>query len=64
MKVTLNLRFAQDIGTNLASDGSRIKRFIQPQVNGRLMASQCREREEFIFLIPKCSIWELEYCFL
>ena len=42
MKVTLSLRSAQDIETNLASDGARIKGIVQPQVNGHLMASQCQ----------------------
>ena len=44
MKITLNLRFAQDIVTNMVSDGVQIKRIVQPQINGHLMASQCRER--------------------
>lgn len=64
MKVTLNLRFAQGIGTNLASDGARIKQIVQPPVNGHLMASQCRGREQFLFVIPNYSTSKPEYCFL
>lgn len=47
MKVTLSFRFAQDIETNLASDGTRIKGIVQPLVNGHLMASQCRGERNF-----------------